>query len=222
MTLSLCTNCKGRLWQFKQTLPDTVKTLNGKVDLVLLDYQSDDGLKDWIFSNYLELLEDGRLKYFRLSNDYNYSCAYAKNVTHRLATGDVLFNLDADNTISEAEVNVLLDLPDKSIYFPIVRKRGSGAEGRLGYHRSTFYELNGYNENIIGMGSDDGDLYLRMRLKGMQPIESKFISDPILNTPEDKQYYVNVKGLTQPPSNWPVSFGVAKLLDRFGNEIILN
>lgn len=50
--ISYCTTCKGRLWQLKQTLPVNIKLTNDIIDIVLLDYHSDDGSSTWKYSNY--------------------------------------------------------------------------------------------------------------------------------------------------------------------------
>ena len=50
--VSFCTTCKGRLWQLEQTLPNNLKILDDYSEIVLLDYQSPDGLKNYIFDNF--------------------------------------------------------------------------------------------------------------------------------------------------------------------------
>ena len=61
--VSYCTTCKGRLWQLEQTLPVNIKLANEDIEIVLLDYHSQDGLRDYILENYQEYLADGRLRY---------------------------------------------------------------------------------------------------------------------------------------------------------------
>ena len=43
--ISFCTVCKGRLWQLKQTIFHNLNQLESDCELVLLDYQSPDGLE---------------------------------------------------------------------------------------------------------------------------------------------------------------------------------
>lgn len=43
------------------------------------------------------------------------------------------------------------------------------------------------------------------------------IKNAIQNSPEQKELYTDVEGLTPPPNNWPETWGVAQLKDRKGN-----
>ena len=66
MKVSLCTTCKGRLWQLRQTLPQNLLYLDDHSEIILLDYQSPDGLKDYIYTEHSLALAQGRLKYFQM------------------------------------------------------------------------------------------------------------------------------------------------------------
>jgi glycosyltransferase involved in cell wall biosynthesis len=61
-TLSFCITCKNRLHQIKQTLPQNLtdnREMKGKVDFVLVDFGSTDGLQEWIIGNFEPEIEDG-------------------------------------------------------------------------------------------------------------------------------------------------------------------
>ncbi|KKL80749.1 hypothetical protein LCGC14_2001600, partial [marine sediment metagenome] len=48
--ISFCTTCMGRLYNLKETLPKNIEA-NGEypnVEFVILDYNSSDGLGDWV------------------------------------------------------------------------------------------------------------------------------------------------------------------------------
>lgn len=216
--ISFCTTCKGRLWQLKQTLPKNIDFLNEETDLIILDYQSPDGLKEWLEENYKEALDKGFIKYFRLLHPYNFYCAYAKNVAHRLAQGDVLFNLDADGFINETLVEELRNLKDTEILVPRYHGNDEGSFGRLGYTKETFYKLNGYSENIIKMQDDDGNLRYRATFYPLRPVHSRKTHVAVQNTPAQKELYTDVEGLIPPPNNWPKSWGVAEIEDRFAKR----
>lgn len=70
--ISFCTTCKGRLWQLEQTLPKNLSLLNDNSEIILLDYKSPDNLKEYIFSKFFRYLENGKLKYFEMVEDYAY------------------------------------------------------------------------------------------------------------------------------------------------------
>ena len=86
--ISYCTTCKGRLWQLKQTLPTNIQSTNAEIEIVLLDYHSQDGLQEYILKNYQEYLADGRLRYYQLVTDVKgFDMAYAKHIVHMLGGG---------------------------------------------------------------------------------------------------------------------------------------
>lgn len=217
--VSFCTNCKGRLWQLKQTLPNNVKCLDENSEIIILDYQSPDGLKEWLEKNFKKELDTGLIKYFYLNHDYNYSCAYAKNVTHNLATGDIVFNLDADGFIDEKYLEEIRSIQHDQILLAKLWGDDEGSGGRIGLTKGNFIRLRGYKETIVGMGGDDGDLRVRAYYKHLKPKHSAFRHLAIQNTPEQKELYVNVKGLVNPPVDWPNTFGKAEVIDRNGDKI---
>ena len=220
--ISFCTTCKGRLWQLSQTLPYNIAHLDENSELVLLDYQSDDGLKYYIFSEFKEELESGILKYFYLNHNYNFTMSYAKNVIHKLASGDILFNLDADNLLYFKLLEELRSLNSNEILVPHIpkNKKPGGSFGRLGYYKDLFYLNNGYNESIVGMKADDHDFIQRAikNFKSTTKQASKEIQ-AIQNTRYDKDRYVDISGFVNPPINYPDEWGKAELIDYRGNLI---
>lgn len=215
--LSFCTTCKGRLWQLSQTLPENVKYLNENVELIILDYQSPDGLREHLEENYKEYLDDGRIRYFKLLNNYNFHCAYAKNVVHLLSSGDTLFNLDGDGFIQSEIIEQLNELKDMEILVPRHSPFNEGTHGRLGYTRNTFVYLNGYNEKIVKMQNDDGDLCRRALYSKVKLVHANATHLAIQNTLEQKLLYTEVPELINPGILWPDQWGIADIEDRNGN-----
>lgn len=215
-SISFCTTCKGRLWQLKQTLPLNMERLQEGCDIVILDYQSNDGLREWLFETFVQEIEQGKLKYFLLKNDYNFSCAYAKNVVHKLSTGTVMFNLDADNYITANLINQIRLLTNRTIFTPKLGYKSEGSYGRLGYTRVAFFANNGYNETIVGMGGDDGDFITRGLGLGLRMKVAQDAHQAIQNTVEQKELYTNVKDLSHPPVDYPTHYGRAIIEDRHG------
>ena len=224
--ISFCTTCKGRLWQLKQTLFKNIEQLDENSEIILLDYKSPDNLKKYIFQNFQKELENGKLKYYSILEDYAYSSAYAKNVIHKLATGDILFNLDADNYIYNGLLFDLRQLKDNQLLLPRLGNENEGILGRIGYTKNTFYKLNGYNENIVGMKGDDGDLRVRAFNLDISVITASYRVSAIQNSREQKELYVN-DGIIcnyhkpSPPLNYPKEWGKAKVIDQYGKVIQL-
>jgi glycosyltransferase involved in cell wall biosynthesis len=219
--ISFCTTCKGRLWQLQQTLPQNIRKLDKDSEIVILDYQSPDGLKDWLFGTFPAEIEAGKLKYFRLEDNYNYSSSYAKNVAHKLATGEILFNLDADNYIYTGLLAELRNLRDDMLFLPRLFGNDEGSYGRLGYTKATFERVGGYDETIVGMKGDDGDFRTRCFPLKIRPVHALQKHVAIQNTPEQKELYTDVPGLTNPPVDYPATYGKATVTDKDGNTIEL-
>ena len=224
--ISYCTTCKGRLWQLKDTLFDNINTIKqyDGVDIVLLNYHSDDGLDNYIFSNFQQYLKNQKLKYYRLISEAKYfDMSYAKNIAHCLASGQVLFNLDADNYIGSS-LPELLNLPQNTILTPLgISNTGTSRYGRIGVNNGTFHALRGYNEAIKGLAGDDGDLIIRALKSGLKITQSQDKSIPIQNTEQDKQKYTDPASIGQQHRIGhlvnPGGYGRARVLD-INNNII--
>ncbi len=188
LKISYCTTCKGRLHHLKQTLPANMaaERNNPNVEFVVLDYGSEDGLADWIKQNFQAEMDSGRLRYARYETPY-FKMAHAKNMAHRLATGDVLCNVDADNFIAkdfskwltsvyEKRLDTIVTTVPRSIsngLISVVKRkalgfgRSLGLTGRIAISKQSFRELGGYDESFTGWGGEDTNLSLRARDRGM-------------------------------------------------------
>mgnify|MGYP003386232729 FL=1 len=180
---------------------------NPNVEFVVLDYGSEDGLGDWIKANFQHEIDSGRLIYARTEAEH-FKMAHAKNMAHRLATGDVLCNVDADNftgkgfsswldgifteapntLVSPHSVNFKQDIAHK-----ISRRLGypptpSGMGGRIAIMRENFYKLGGYNEAFTGWGPEDVDMALRAREYGLhaQKLPRTIWVNPISHTNDER------------------------------------
>jgi len=188
--ISYCTTCKGRLSHLKQTLPANLAAErdNPNVEFVLLDYDSRDGLADWIKANFSEEIASGRLRYARYAPAEHFKMAHAKNMAHRLAMGDILCNLDADNFIAPnfsrwldrqftnephsivgpRPLNLTRDLEQKILWRVLHKPRPpADLAGRIAIARSDFEMLGGYDERFTGWGYEDIDFGLRARGAGL-------------------------------------------------------
>lgn len=190
-SVSYCTTCKGRLWQLKQTLPTNLKETNEKCSIVLLDYHSEDGLQEYISSNYRSFLDDGRLKYYKLLTPVDgFDMAFAKHIVHTLSHSDVLFNLDADNYIGST-LNELATLPLGEMLIPkIVKGTHSSRCGRIGFNKTDYLKINGYDINLHGMASDDGNIVRRAYQAGIRFKFSEDLSIPVPQSHEDKFKFI--------------------------------
>src|SRR5438105_1725028 len=100
--ISFCSTCKNRLWQLSQTFAPNLSAVeaDGSSELVLLNYNSQDGLGEWI-RQFGSAIEAGTLRYVHERSDPHFHMAKAKNLAHLAATGEYVVNLDADNFIRD-------------------------------------------------------------------------------------------------------------------------
>jgi hypothetical protein len=166
--VSFCTTCANRLWQLRETLLPNLAALPEGCEISLVDFWSKDGLADWVWSNCREEIQQGRLNFFQATVPLQWHVAKAKNAAHRIARGDYLFSLDADNRITESEVERILRVRERGNgcwQFSGVSRDGS--YGRIGLPSSVFFDLGGYDESLLAMAAEDYDLLKRMMKSGL-------------------------------------------------------
>lgn len=155
----------------KQTLPQNLEDNSGSnVEFVLLNYNSQDETEDWVRENLMSYIESGLLCYYRESTATHFLPAHSRNVSLRVATGDILCNVDADNYTGLGFADYLIDVFGRdhggkrpfanhpSVFEPF----DVGGHGRIALFRRDFYYLGGYCEDFIGWGEEDNDLNRRM------------------------------------------------------------
>lgn len=167
--ISICTTCMGRLADIKQTYIQNIKDNEGypKIEFVLLDYNSRDGLGDWVKSNLMEYIDRGIVNYYRTTEPEYYSMTHSRNIAFKVATGDIVNNVDADHFTNKdfaAYVNMIANRRSSQVAFV---KSTQKNRGRLGFFKNEFRDvLGGYNEDIMGYGYDDADLLHRATMFG--------------------------------------------------------
>ena len=161
--VSFCITCKGRLEHLKQTLPLNLKNNEDypNTEFVILNYDSPDGLEEWVKENFQAEIASGKIRYARYTPAEHFRMSHAKNMAHRLATGDILCNLDADNVTGKNYAGWLNETfsrhPDSYIspmnhamqrlLKPIRGEPSSpGLNGRIAIMKRNFYKINGYDE----------------------------------------------------------------------------
>lgn len=172
MKISFCTTCMNRLCHLKQTIKKNIESCSmcSDVEFVLLDYNSKDGLEDWAKENLKEEIDSGRLVFYQTKEPKYWIAAHAKNIAHKLATGDVLVNIDSDIRVPEnfcefvdklfsSGRRIVMSFDSKDPY------GNDGCAGIVGVLRSDFYSVNGYDEDIyMGWGYDDMNFQFRTRM----------------------------------------------------------
>lgn len=163
----------GRRAHLEQTFGKNLEAgLKSNVDfeMVVLDYSSKDDLVGWFSRTYGSLVGNV-IRYGRLEGKTHYNSPHAKNISHLLATGDVLCNMDADSFFPCEFMTWLHGIflsPERA---HARGKIGGGRGGRLALKREDFIKLGGYDEMMgDGWGADDSDLSRRAEAFGIKKI----------------------------------------------------
>jgi hypothetical protein len=162
-----------RLHHVRETLPSNLKE-NDRPDVsfVLLDYNSSDGLQDYIKCNHLEEIKTGKLVYYRYEQAADFDRCHSRNMALKLAEGDVLCNLDADNYAGRDFGHFVQEIfSDKKriCLTGLENPWKHDASGKLCVRREEFMEVTGYDEAFDGYGFEDFDIVNRLGLNGCEP-----------------------------------------------------
>lgn len=167
--VSFCTTCKGRLYQYKQTI---VKNIEDNADhpdteFVLVNHNSPDHLDDWVRDNLMPYIESGKLCYYKMVDIRPWHVCHAKNIAHRVATGEILCNLDGDNFTGPGFATFIDDVISKDKKTVGWLNHGSSTCGRIFLLAEHFKTLGGYDEKFMPMSYQDMDLIRRAEKIGL-------------------------------------------------------
>ncbi len=187
--ISICTNCMNRANDVKKTL---LRNILDNIDypgieFVLLNYNSQDDLDEWVKDNMMSYINLGILKYYKTTEPKYYSMTHSRNVEFKLAKGDIVNNVDGDHFINKGfaeRINLLANQRHKRLVFVKSKQKN---RGRLGFFKKEFMWLGGYDEQIKGYGFDDEDLIARAYHSGLELI--KFGGD-YMNITDDHRRHV--------------------------------
>src|ERR1700733_7919192 len=80
--VAFVTTCKGRLQHLQETLPVNMGN-NHNAKFVVLDYNSRDGLLEYLVQNHSSQINQGRLAVYSFPTAERFQMAHAKNMAHR-------------------------------------------------------------------------------------------------------------------------------------------
>jgi hypothetical protein len=173
MRISFCITCMGRLHHLQQTLPKNLEWTAevAGVEFVILNYSSPDELDNWVCKEMRGMIATERVNYFRSDGFTHYNSAHAKNVAHRVAAGEIVCNLDADNFVGAGFAEFLRDTFAVSQKAFVRAPFSRGTAGRVAFRQSDFFNLGGYDERMeFGWGYDDRDIRGRALGFGLKEI----------------------------------------------------
>lgn len=174
--ITFCTTCHKRLWQLKKTLPENLELLKHlDAELCILLYNDEEAYQ-YLLNQYKTEIENKKLIIINHKDDKEFSCGYAKSLSHQLGSGEILFNLDADNYIGLTYLDLLDMKPNDVLKTPVLEE---GVSGRIGIYREFYNKTSGY----IDYGrSDDGQFVLEcLRNGGSLKVPKMPVKSPISN-----------------------------------------
>ena len=140
-----------------------------KVEFILLDYHSTDGLEEWVktLQNYIDI---GILHYYRTDVPAHYHRSHSRNMVFRLSNAEIVCNLDADNYLGKGFAEYVLKEFESTKERILITSdfRNGDIFGRFCALKSDFMDIRGYNELLAGYGNEDSDLFRRMINHGLQ------------------------------------------------------
>lgn len=195
--LSYCISIMNRLYQIKETLRVNIDNSTDKSEFIIIDYNSNDGLKKYIYDNFKNEILNGKLKYYFTDKIKFWHASICKNTTHMKANGKYLVNLDCDNFIGkngdELILNTFLENGDNIIISQTNNIVSSGNGGRISITKNNFIQLGGYDESFYPMGYQDYDLIERANVFGLKYINIDKNNKAIINSKKESIKNIGIK-----------------------------
>ncbi len=171
--ISLCTVCMNRLKHLKQTtrLNITGNLHRPNVEFVILDYNSQDGMEDWAKNNLDYYIKSGLIKYYKTYEPAHFNMSHSKNLVMKLATGNILCMIDADNFAGPNYVDFIDSVfggNNKNLLLTTLPKNdipNGNVGGKLSFRSECFASVNGFDESFVGYGMEDIDIINRLEKK---------------------------------------------------------
>lgn len=168
LKISYCTTCMGRTSHLKKTY---IRNILDNIDypdieFILVNYNSADDMDEWVKEHLSDYIEKGVVIYYKTSDPETFHMSKAKNLSHRLASGPIMVNLDADNFIGKDNAYFINYYYKKHGMKSILRfSKGDfryfDTCGRIALSKESFIELGGYREDLLPYGEEDLDLIKR-------------------------------------------------------------
>ncbi|EDP96132.1 glycosyltransferase family A protein [Kordia algicida OT-1] len=199
--ISFCTVSMNRLYHLKETL---VRNIEDNIDyenieFVLLDYNSNDDIKSWVTNDLKVYLDMGILKFYSTNIPETFHRSHSRNVVMKLATGDIICNLDADNYLGKDFAYFINYQFSFSGNIFLTSAFADGSTGRVCVKKDDFLAVKGYDERMSGWGFEDDDLYNRLTMSGLKNVKfnnSEFVEFIWHDVEESFENDINVTGVS--------------------------
>lgn len=208
--ISICITCMNRLYDLAVTLPKNIQDNSeyDNLEIVVLDYNGSDGAHKYVMNAFPHLIESGVLAVFRTEEPKFYSMTHSRNMAFRLASGDVVNSVDADNFVNAGFASFVNRMANFRRSKAVFTKGKRGMHGRIGFWKKDFVDLGGYDESLRGYGHDDHDLMERAMCSGYKMMWYGGQFCDRIPTPKEK------KGANMENKNWRMTEDQNKEISR--------
>ena len=183
----------------RETLPQNLNNNDDypEAEFVLLDYNSSDGLEDWVRSELGDYLDSGRLRYCRTECSEYFRPGHSRNLSFRLAKGELITNVDTDNLMWDGflrRLNQCASVADQGLLivpesFMLPNSNRLLLKGRFTLYRKDIEMLRGFDEELDeGFSYDDVNFVLRAIMARFRIVrfEDRFVRGRIPTSDEDR------------------------------------
>jgi glycosyltransferase involved in cell wall biosynthesis len=157
--LTAIITCKGRLDHLKQTLPALM--VSPELEVVVVDYDCPDHAGDWVRGTW------PTARVVAVSDRPVFNRSEAKNLGAAAASGDWLVFIDADIRVSETFAQDVQARLQPGVFL-LADPRPGDLWGALVVSRADFALCEGYDEAMVGYGSEDVDIISRLMIAGVR------------------------------------------------------
>lgn len=222
-TISFCSTCMNRLFHLKHTIEKNILDNSSypNVEFVLIDYNSQDGLEEFTRKHLTKYIRQGVLNYYKTYEPQKFHASKAKNLSHALAKGDIVCNVDGDNFTGKDfafYINDLYNQNGTNIIYQFHKPPFWGTVGRLSFFKENFMRLGGYDEAFLPIGHEDIDVVNRGRemgfefrqenLENFQRYLSNTTLEKSVNCTEEVEDYYKLEGSNRLVSNENIKNGI--------------
>jgi GT2 family glycosyltransferase len=166
-----------RLFHLRETLLSNIENnIDENVEFVLLDYNSTDGLENWVRTKLAHYISNGIVKYVKTDEPECFRRSHSRNLAVNCASGEIIILNDADNYLGSNYIswvrNMFAEHGDEIVITTISRVMAPFRDqgGKISFLKSKFIKLGGFDESMIGYGFEDIDLVDRLESSGCSRI----------------------------------------------------
>ncbi|MEO1124838.1 MAG: galactosyltransferase-related protein [Cyanobacteria bacterium J06639_16] len=168
--VSFCTPVKDRFEHLEKSFLHNLRDNENypHVEFILLNYGCPDPRTEkWAVKTLKPYIEAGKVNYYYFPDAVFFEHAHSRNLAFRLAKGDIVCNIDADNFSGKNFADYVSAVFSKKDVF-LRGPNGKGLGGRICVRKKDWEAVGGYDERLKNWGHDDVDLANRLGMIGLQ------------------------------------------------------